>query len=74
MILDGKKIAAQIRAEIREEVAALVADGKRAPKLAVVIVGNNPASETYVNNKMKACAEVGMEAVKIAYPTEISAQ
>ena len=74
MILDGKKIAAQIRAEIREEVAALVADGKRAPKLAVVIVGNNPASETYVNNKMKACAEVGMEAVKIAYPTEISEQ
>ena len=75
MILDGKKIAADIRAEIREEVAALVADGKRAPKLAVVIVGNNPASETYdVNNKMKACAEVGMEAVKIAYPTEISEQ
>ena len=36
MILDGKKIAADIRAEIREEVAALVADGKRAPKLAVV--------------------------------------
>ncbi len=74
MILDGKKIAADIRAEIREKVAALVADGKRAPKLAVVIVGNNPASETYVNNKMKACAEVGMEAVKIAYPTEISEQ
>ena len=74
MILDGKKIAADIRAEIREEVAALVADGKRAPKLAVVIVGNNPASETYVNNKMKACAEVGIEAVKIAYPTEISEQ
>lgn len=74
MILDGKKIAADIRAEIREEVAALVADGKRVPKLAVVIVGNNPASETYVNNKMKACVEVGMEAVKIAYPTEISEQ
>ena len=74
MILDGKKIAADIRAEIREQVAAWVQEGKRVPKLAVVIVGNNPASETYVANKMKACAEVGMEAVKIAYPTEISEQ
>lgn len=72
MILDGKKIAADIRAEIREQIAAWVQEGKRVPKLAVVIVGNNPASETYVANKMKACAEVGMEAVKIAYPTEIS--
>ena len=74
MILDGKKIAADIRAEIREQIAAWVKEGKRVPKLAVVIVGNNPASETYVANKMKACAEVGMEAVKIAYPTEISEQ
>ena len=74
MILDGKKIAADIRAEIREQIAAWVQEGKRVPKLAVVIVGNNPASETYVANKMKACAEVGMEAVKIAYPTEISEQ
>ena len=74
MILDGKKIAADIRAEIREQIATWVQEGKRVPKLAVVIVGNNPASETYVANKMKACAEVGMEAVKIAYPTEISEQ
>ena len=74
MILDGKKIAAQIRAELREEVEAMRAQGKRAPKLAIVIVGNNPASETYVNNKMKACAEVGIEAVKIAYPSEITEQ
>ena len=74
MILDGKKIAADIRAEIREQVAAWVKEGKRVPKLAVIIVGNNPASETYVANKMKACTEVGMEAVKIAYPTEISEQ
>ena len=74
MILDGKKIAADIRAEICEQIAAWVQEGKRVPKLAVVIVGNNPASETYVANKMKACAEVGMEAVKIAYPTEISEQ
>lgn len=74
MILDGKQIAAQIRAELREEVGKLKAAGRRAPKLAIVIVGNNPASETYVNNKLKACAEVGIEAVKIAYPPEITEQ
>ncbi len=74
MILDGKKIAAEIRAELKEQVAALVAEGRRAPSLAVIIVGNNPASETYVNNKLKACAEVGITAQKIAYPTEITEQ
>ena len=74
MVLDGKKIAAEIRAELREQVEALVAQGRRAPSLAVIIVGNNPASETYVNNKLKACAEVGISAQKIAYPVEISEQ
>jgi methylenetetrahydrofolate dehydrogenase (NADP+)/methenyltetrahydrofolate cyclohydrolase len=74
MIIDGKKIAAEIRGELREQVEALKAAGKRAPKLAVVIVGNNPASETYVANKIKACAEVGMEAVRIAYTSDITEQ
>ena len=72
MILDGKKIAQTIRAEIREQISAMSAKGLRAPKLAIVIVGNNPASETYVANKMKACAEVGVEALKIAYDAGIS--
>lgn len=74
MILDGKKIAAEIRAELREQVEALKAAGKRAPKLAIVLVGHNPASETYVNNKLKACAEVGIEAEKIAYEANITEQ
>ena len=74
MILDGKKIAADIRAELREQISALVAKGQRAPKLAVVIVGHNPASETYVANKMKACAEVGIESERIAYEAEITEQ
>ncbi len=74
MILDGKQIAAQIRGELREQVQALLASGQRAPKLAVVIVGHNPASETYVNNKIKACAEVGIEAEKIAYEEYITEQ
>lgn len=74
MILDGKKIAATIRAELREQVGDFLSQGKRAPKLAIVLVGNNPASETYVNNKLKACAEVGIEAVKLAYPASITEQ
>ena len=72
MILDGKQIAQTIRAEIREQISAMSTKGLRAPKLAIVIVGNNPASETYVANKMKACAEVGVEALKLAYDAGIS--
>ena len=72
MILDGKQIAQTIRGELREQVDALRTKGLRAPKLAIVIVGHNPASETYVNNKMKACAEVGIEAIKIAYDEYIT--
>jgi len=74
MIIDGKQIAAQIRGELRDQIEAIRAQGKRVPKLAIVMVGNSPASETYVNNKLKACAEVGIEAVKLAYPTEITEQ
>lgn len=74
MILDGKKIAADIRAELREQIRSLVAKSQRAPKLAVVIVGHNPASETYVANKMKACAEVGIESERIAFEADITEQ
>ena len=74
MILDGKKIAAEIRGELRTEIDAIKVSGRRVPKLAIVIVGHSPASETYVNNKLKACAEVGFEAVKIAYEAEITEQ
>ncbi len=74
MILDGKQIAQTIRGEIREQVEALKAAGKRVPKLAIVLVGHNPASETYVANKMKACEEVGIEAQKITYTEDITEQ
>ena len=74
MIIDGKTIAQTIRGELREQITALRAEGKRAPKLAIVIVGHNPASETYVTNKLKACAEVGIEATKIAYDEGITEQ
>ena len=74
VLLDGKKVAAEKRAELRETIAQLQAAGKRAPKLAIVIVGHNPASETYVANKIKACGEVGIEAEKIAFEADITEQ
>lgn len=73
-ILNGKQIAAEIRSELKAQIAALLSQGQRAPKLGIVIVGHNPASETYVANKIKACAEVGIEPVKIAYEDTISEQ
>lgn len=72
MIIDGKKIAADIRAELRGEIELIKASGRRVPKLGIVIVGHNPASETYVANKLKACAEVGIEAEKIAFEETIT--
>jgi methylenetetrahydrofolate dehydrogenase (NADP+)/methenyltetrahydrofolate cyclohydrolase len=58
-ILDGKAIAADIREQIKAKVAARTARGLRAPGLAVVLVGSNPASQVYVRNKRNACEQVG---------------
>ncbi|WP_456403705.1 bifunctional methylenetetrahydrofolate dehydrogenase/methenyltetrahydrofolate cyclohydrolase FolD [Thiolapillus sp.] len=58
-ILDGKAIAADLRQSIKKEVAAITGSGQRPPGLAVVLVGDNPASQVYVRNKQKACEEVG---------------
>lgn len=58
-IIDGKAVAARISEELKKQVADLVAAGKQ-PGLAVIIVGNNPASRVYVNNKKKKCAELGI--------------
>jgi methylenetetrahydrofolate dehydrogenase (NADP+)/methenyltetrahydrofolate cyclohydrolase len=63
IILDGNKIAAEIRAEAAEAVKAMSASGLR-PGLAVVLVGNNPASEIYVRGKVKSCEEVGIYSEK----------
>ncbi len=62
MILDGKATAATIRASLREEIAKDRGDG-RAPCLAVVLVGDDPASQVYVRNKEKACADAGIDTV-----------
>lgn len=65
--IDGKAIAAQVRAELKTEVAAMIAAGNT-PGLAVVVVGDDPASRVYVNNKKKACAEIGIRSEEIALP------
>ena len=59
ILLDGKIAALSVKNELKEQVAKLRADGKRAPHLAVIIVGNNGASETYVASKVKNCEEIG---------------
>lgn len=58
-IIDGKEISRQVRLEVAEQVAARLAAGKRPPGLAVILVGDDPASHIYVANKRKACEEVG---------------
>ena len=68
-IIDGKKIAANVKAEVRAEVEKLKAKGAK-PGLAVVLVGNNPASRVYVSNKEKDCAECGFASYEYALPQE----
>lgn len=67
-IIDGKTIAAAIREEIRQDVAQM----QRKPALAVVIVGEDPASQIYVRNKVKACGEIGINSYVYTLPTDCS--
>ena len=71
-ILDGKKIAEQIKDDIRHECEQIAQTHQRPPTLGIIIVGHNPASETYVNNKIKACEKVGMGVRKIALEATIT--
>ncbi|MFN8415614.1 MAG: tetrahydrofolate dehydrogenase/cyclohydrolase catalytic domain-containing protein [Cytophagaceae bacterium] len=71
-LLDGKATSEKIKSEIKEKVQAITASGGRAPHLAAVLVGNNGASLTYVNAKVKACEEVGFESSLIRLPEDIS--
>ena len=61
ILIDGKKIAADIRTEVRSEIEKRILEGAKIPHLAAILVGNDGASETYVKLKMKACQEVGMK-------------
>ena len=70
-IIDGKKIAAEIRAEAKLEVDELLAK-KIQPCLAVVLVGENPASKAYVGSKVRACQETGVKSIKLEFAAQIS--
>jgi methylenetetrahydrofolate dehydrogenase (NADP+) / methenyltetrahydrofolate cyclohydrolase len=70
-IIDGKALAEKVRGRIADEVAALKAKGIT-PGLAVVLVGNDPASQVYVRNKVAACAKVGMHSAMHRLPAETS--
>jgi methylenetetrahydrofolate dehydrogenase (NADP+)/methenyltetrahydrofolate cyclohydrolase len=70
-ILDGKGLSQQIKEEIAVEVADWVAKGNRRPHLAAVLVGQDGASRTYVDHKVKSCAQVGFESTLIERPADI---
>ena len=72
ILIDGKKISEEIQGEIAAEVAALKSAGKKIPHLAAVLVGNNGASETYVNGKVKACEKVGFKSSLHLLPDSVS--
>ena len=71
-ILDGKAIAAELRASIKTEVDQLIAQGKQRPGLAVILVGENPASQVYVRNKKNACKEAGFNDFAFDLPASTS--
>ncbi len=73
IILDGKLIRDQILTELGPRVAALVASGCR-PQLTVILIGNNPASEVYVRNKIAACEKVGVLSQKLTPPASVSTE
>jgi len=60
VVVDGKQLAAKLREELADEIAAIVASGRRPPCLAVVLVGDNPASISYIKGKRRACERAGM--------------
>ena len=71
-LLDGRILAALRRDEIKQRVQQLIQQGKRAPGLAVILIGTDPASAIYVNNKRKACEEVGIKSHSYDLPAETS--
>lgn len=71
-IIDGKRIAAELRQQLTQQVTQRTAQGLRPPGLAVILVGQNPASQVYVRNKRNACAEVGILSKAFDLPAETS--
>ncbi len=72
VLIDGKEISNQIQTEVAEQVNKIKEIGQRAPNLAVIMVGNNGSSATYVANKIKMCNKVGFESTDIHYPESVT--
>lgn len=72
MLLDGKKISDEIKAELADQVKQLVAQGHRPPHLAAILVGSDGASETYVASKVKSCEQIGFGSTLIRLPEDVS--
>ncbi|HMW16913.1 MAG TPA: bifunctional methylenetetrahydrofolate dehydrogenase/methenyltetrahydrofolate cyclohydrolase FolD [Accumulibacter sp.] len=72
-ILDGNALAQKLRADFKTRAEALAARGRR-PGLAVILVGEDPASQVYVRNKVNACLQVGIHSEKIVYPVDTAQQ
>lgn len=73
-IIDGKKVADDIKQEIAAEVAAIVANGGRRPHLAAILVGHDGGSETYVANKVKACEVCGFKSTLLRFEDDVTQQ
>lgn len=71
-LIDGKKIASLVKQEMADEVSRMKAAGRKTPHLVAVLVGNDPASETYVASKVKACQEVGFKSTEMRYSADIT--
>lgn len=71
-LIDGRKVSEEIYHSLKEEVEKLKASGAKVPHLAAVLVGNNPASQTYVNAKVKACEQVGFASTLVKLDENIS--
>ena len=71
-LIDGKKVASEIKKEIAEEVEKLKTAGKKTPHLAAILVGNNGSSETYVANKVRDCEEVGFKSTLLRFGADIT--
>ncbi|MDE6099423.1 MAG: bifunctional methylenetetrahydrofolate dehydrogenase/methenyltetrahydrofolate cyclohydrolase FolD, partial [Paramuribaculum sp.] len=72
MLIDGKKIAADLKAEIAETVKEMIAKGQKRPHLAAILVGHDGGSETYVANKVKACEACGFESTLIRFEDSVT--
>lgn len=69
--IDGKALAADVRAQVSADVAAILADGSSAPGLATILIGDDPASRVYIAAKRKACAEVGIASFHYELPVDV---